>query len=892
MNTVATPAAGMAAKGGARAPLPKIDTDALLARVDIVEVIGRYLPLKKSGVEYEACCPFHTEKTPSFKVSKVKQIYSCFGCGETGDAIRFVQRHAGLSFVEACKALGAGDLPASPAPSVADEAPAVADTKAPDWSVLMPVPADAGDPHVAHVVRGRPEARWAYRDAAGSVLGYVYRFRTSDGGKETLPHVFAESADGKRREWRWLSFPMPRPLYGLDRLASAAADAVVLVVEGEKCADAAHAVVGDHFAVVSWPGGGKAVKKADWTPLAGRKVLVWPDCDGKRVPLTRDERAAGASQDDKPLLDEADQPGWKAAAAIGEQLQALGCTVEYVRIPAPLERPDGWDVADMVADGADKSAVLELMAHTVPVPAARPAEKPKAAAQVELPVAEDESALSDEDRLTRQVERMLDRYAFVHGTSKVWDYVAKMTMTVTALGRSVGKVQADAWMGHPRRKVLLPDDVKVLEREQDDSFQDSIDRYVYLDGSDSIWDNQLRKIISSKAAKMAMGRGFDVWQNSPMRRVIPLENLVFDPTQRVNPSTHINQFRGFPLQPAGDKSKCRAILSLSYHLCGGRADVWWWLMNWIAYPLQHPGSKMATAILMHGKTQGTGKSLFWQGCVAPMYGEEYAATLDQDQLEANYQSWRSKRLFGLFEEVIQSSHKYSLAGKIKHMITGSTQTIERKFVDAWEEKNHMNMVFLSNLVQPIHVEESDRRFMVIWINEHCPQQLQSDVAVEIENGGIEAFYNYLLSLPLTLDGKQGSEKFHPHTKPMMTDEKQRVISYGLTGWELFYRLWSTDQLPIPYCSCKSADLARAYWHWSQSARETSMISENKFSESMSAILPRATRWYRVHGGQRKQAMIFRVGVKPDDMSGEEWLGRDVHSFHVSLKSYLEYGERA
>ncbi|MBB5018577.1 DNA primase [Chitinivorax tropicus] len=73
----------------------------LLNRVDIVDVVDRYVPLKKSGSEYKACCPFHNEKTPSFYVSPVKQFYHCFGCGANGTVITFVMEHAGLNFIEA-----------------------------------------------------------------------------------------------------------------------------------------------------------------------------------------------------------------------------------------------------------------------------------------------------------------------------------------------------------------------------------------------------------------------------------------------------------------------------------------------------------------------------------------------------------------------------------------------------------------------------------------------------------------------------------------------------------------------------------------------------------------------------------------------------------------------
>lgn len=77
----------------------------ILARADIVDVIGRYMTLKKAGVNFKGLCPFHGEKTPSFIVNPVRQTYHCFGCGVHGDAIRFLMEHNGLSFVEAVKDL-------------------------------------------------------------------------------------------------------------------------------------------------------------------------------------------------------------------------------------------------------------------------------------------------------------------------------------------------------------------------------------------------------------------------------------------------------------------------------------------------------------------------------------------------------------------------------------------------------------------------------------------------------------------------------------------------------------------------------------------------------------------------------------------------------------------
>ncbi len=113
--------------------IPKSFIQDLLNRLDIVDVIERYLPLKKAGANFVACCPFHNEKSPSFTVSQSKQFYHCFGCGAHGTAIGFVMEHTGMGFVEAVE-----DLAKSIGVSVPQEASNVPQHKvAPDLYDLM-----------------------------------------------------------------------------------------------------------------------------------------------------------------------------------------------------------------------------------------------------------------------------------------------------------------------------------------------------------------------------------------------------------------------------------------------------------------------------------------------------------------------------------------------------------------------------------------------------------------------------------------------------------------------------------------------------------------------------------------------------------------------------------
>ncbi len=107
--------------------IPQSFINDLLARVDIVDVIDERVPLKKAGKDYQARCPFHDEKTPSFSVSPDKQFYYCFGCQASGTALTFLLEHDRLDFVEAVELLArsVGIHQPNSAVTVPDEPPVV-----------------------------------------------------------------------------------------------------------------------------------------------------------------------------------------------------------------------------------------------------------------------------------------------------------------------------------------------------------------------------------------------------------------------------------------------------------------------------------------------------------------------------------------------------------------------------------------------------------------------------------------------------------------------------------------------------------------------------------------------------------------------------------------------
>ena len=83
--------------------IDKATIDRIFAAANIVEVVGDFVTLKKKGINYQACCPFHNEKTPSFVVSPSKGLFKCFGCGKGGNAVTFVMEHENMTYPEALK---------------------------------------------------------------------------------------------------------------------------------------------------------------------------------------------------------------------------------------------------------------------------------------------------------------------------------------------------------------------------------------------------------------------------------------------------------------------------------------------------------------------------------------------------------------------------------------------------------------------------------------------------------------------------------------------------------------------------------------------------------------------------------------------------------------------
>jgi putative DNA primase/helicase len=206
---------------------------------------------------------------------------------------------------------------------------------------------------------------------------------------------------------------------------------------------------------------------------------------------------------------------------------------------------------------------------------------------------------------------------------------------------------------------------------------------------------------------------------------------------------------------------------------------------------------------MHGP-QGAGKNMFFES-IADIYGR-YGLVVDQDAIEDKYNSIFSAKLFLIADEVVSRQELYQTKNKLKGFITGDTIRINPKNIAARSERNHVNVVFLSNESQPLVLEDDDRRHMVVWTPAKLEPGFYKYCKSEIDADGIAALHDYLLNLDLG--------DFAAHTLPPMTKAKRDLIDLGMNSTDRFWLAYSGGHIdgiyPRPIRSEEFGELYRAW----------------------------------------------------------------------------------
>lgn len=672
--------------------------------------------LAPNGNEFEACCPLHNERTPSFTVFPGKDgawKFHCFGCGEHGDVIDFVEKIQGVTTAEAIRILN-GDRRAG-----VNIQPVQIEARDPYKGIIPLTPPKELAPNRNVVLYNpkrertgniKPSAVFPfYRD--GSLIGYVLRHELPDGKKETPQVCWVRLPDGTET-WARFPFPKPRPLYGAERLPPNASQ--VIVVEGEKKVDAIFQATG-RFAV-SAAGGVHGGRHADWSVVKGKKVLIWPDADpegfkylaelakifaevaseikfidvAREYYETGDTTSAGDAAGSKGAVVSARDGGHNlsgqrgrhgASDGRGERGAAPGGGVRKLRRSidptkgirlshddwrAGRSIPKGWDVADAVRDGWGKAEIDGFMVHCRTEEAPEwPEGEPDPPAPVERvpepPVP---------DNPVEPLEALRRDWCFVGGRAVFREIQTGAELKIGAFD-----------LMH-RRLIPMMD---------------------FLPNG-----TVLNKPKEVSASDWLTGYGFGETVQDTI--YLPQEGTFME----IAGQRYLNAYLpGQVPRAAASYAGHWAIEVWRGHLQNILPDDWNLLLQWLAYNVQNPGKKVLWAPIIKG-TQGDGKTSIGNMMGAVM-GSNNAKVVGPESLHSDFNGYAEGSCVAFLEEIrVKGHNRHDAMNKLKPLITNSVIEVVRKGQDGRNVPNVTNYMAFTNFEDALVIDANDRRWGVFF----------------------------------------------------------------------------------------------------------------------------------------------------------------------------------
>lgn len=632
-----------------------VDIAAVKAKYDFAKVAAsrpEIGPMHRRGKSFMCRCPFHDDSRPSFEISTVYQNGRCWSaCDWSGDVIDFIMKLDGCTLPQAIEYLEKG--------AFAPENPILESKKATRAWIAQPAPENALEP-ASFDCSGWPiQGVWCYRSEDGRVYGYQVRYKPPDRDKEYRPWTYGMHQGDTKPAWKMLAYTSPRPLYGLPKLAAKPA-AQVIVVEGEKAADAAQELFPESV-VMTWWGGSKAVAQADWSPLYNRKVVVIPDHDVS---------------------------GRQAAWQICDLLKDHGSTVALCE---PEEtKPPKWDMANAKEEGWSPEVALKWARERKkdwppPDREADPALRPKPALSVvggtdagdaAKPPAPESVPFSDAHLARQFVALHGQDWRFEYKPSKTWrrwdgkrwllDETRAINHAVLTFLSAVARSEIAEQLT-PRQRQSLENDAKVTAVVNVVGYDPSIAVTA------AVWDR-------------------DPWQLVTPGGTVELKTGTIRPSVRDDMNT-----RCTPVTPSADPPT-KWLEWLDTMTCGDK-QLAAYLRRIAGYCLS--GSIGGQAFWFFYGGGGNGKSTFIHMMKAILGGGEYFGAVKTSLfLEANQEphaaylmAMRGKRFLEIEET---SQHARLDIAKIKNLTGGGDVSANRMFGE-WEEFTPTaKLIFSSN----------------------------------------------------------------------------------------------------------------------------------------------------------------------------------------------------
>lgn len=745
------------------------DVDRLRRDVSLAAVASGYgVKLEKDGYEFIACCPFHAEDTPSFTIFRGKdgiERFHCFGCGgpggKGGDVLDFVRGIKGVNLPEAIRILGGGTAGPNIAPRVIAEPRDIyagIEPLTPAGEIVAGRKVNLYNPKRAGTEREwgsfAPSMVFPYRRADGSLIAYVLRHELRDGGKETPMVMWARLPNGKEA-WCRYPFPKPRTIYGLEDLGDARQ---VIVVEGEKCRDKLRRETGR--TVVSWAGGTYGIRHTDWSPLAGRNVVIWPD---------------------------ADKPGLDTANEIAATLRDLGCTVRVIDVDgAPLKDgdKDGWDCADWIDKRKwGKTKLDTYMRERVRMwspdgekPAGKPAERlpdpapPQAPAKVE----------------TRAVERERPQEPIAKVDVREGREPVKKNSEPEGIDIPTGS--SVPLKDHPLRDGIL-----------------ALREWVFLSADCLFYNRKTGEMMNKTAFDMAFATstpmvevmdkdgGIELKKYPASKTLIEFFEGEIASAEMYRPDAedvfferegirYVNAYLSNRVPEADanwrDGKAWRMCDDHIRNILPNDADL---VIKWMAYNVQKPGRKVRWSPVIVG-VQGDGKTTISDMLKAAM-GYRNVKPVSPEAMFSDFNGWAEGACVRVLEEIrVQGERRSAAMDKLKPLITNNDIEVVRKGRDGQTVANVTNYLALTNHIDALAIDEGDRRWAVMKTRfktrEQMTKELTDEYFIELHNtigNDMGAIRGWLLSVDLS--------DFNYVSAPEINDAKHMMIEAARSGAE-------------------------------------------------------------------------------------------------------------
>lgn len=269
------------------------------------------------------------------------------------------------------------------------------------------------------------------------------------------------------------------------------------------------------------------------------------------------------------------------------------------------------------------------------------------------------------------------------------------------------------------------------------------------------------------------------WMEWPRRN--EAESLCFKPGQGLMVDGCLNVWQGWPFEPRpGNIEPFKQLLA---HLFVREPEHMKWFLQWLAYPIQHPGTKLHACAVLWGQAKGAGKGLLGEA-MCRLYGA-HGKLIGEQQLESNFNAWQEQTSFATADE-ITGRDSLRFADKLKSIITRRSAFIERKGVDSYERADIVNYLLFSNHSNAFRLEKGDRRYFII---ETPAEKLSDEFYDEVgtwknSDEGIQALMYFLLHVDLT--------GFSPTHAPPVTQAAKNMLEVSRSGHATWVARLETD----------------------------------------------------------------------------------------------------